>query len=176
MDNILRASQFVGKPVVTQSGKQIELIGDIIFDPQTHQALCFVIAPGGGWFGGAEIIPWSGDFSIEANAVKIPSEKEIVMAYKIPHIQEILESAQVSPGMKIATSGKRRIGILNDVYFNGATGEIQVYEVVTTSQHTGFIERAFLEPDETEFVRSDSLMLVISRTTAELIEDQISTS
>jgi uncharacterized protein YrrD len=166
------ASSFVGKQVVTQAGKLIDTISDVIFDPHTHQVLCFIIEPGG-WVGGAKIIPWSDKFSITPNALTIASPEQIVPARTVPHIQIILENVQVVVGKKIVASDGRQLGILDDVYFDQKTGEIQEYEVAPLYQKTGFERKAILEPEEVDFVEGSGAALVVSPATTDVIEKRI---
>lgn len=166
------ASSFVGKPVVTPAGKPIDIIDDVIFDPHTHQVLCFIIEPGG-WVGGAKILPWSDDFSITPNALTISSPEQIVLARTVPRIQKILENIQVVVGKKIVASDGRQLGILDDVYFDQHTGQIREYEITPLSPKPGFERKAILEPEEVDFVQSDNGMLRVSPATTDVIEDRI---
>ena len=167
------ASSFIGKPVVTQTGTPINTIGDVIFDPHTHQVLCFIIEPGG-WVGGAKILPWSDEFSITSNALTIASPEQIVLARTVPRIQAILENIQVVVGKKIVASDGRQLGILDDVYFDQHTGQIREYEITPLSPKPGFERKAILEPEEVDFVQSDNGMLrVVSPATTGVIERRI---
>jgi uncharacterized protein YrrD len=166
------ASSFVGKQVITQAGKLIDSISDVIFDPHTHQVLCFIIEPGG-WVGGTKILPWSDEFSITPTALTIASPEQIVLARTVPRIQTILENAQVVVGKKIVASDGRQLGILDDVYFDQKTGEIQEYEVAPLYQKTGFERKAILEPEEVDFVEGSGAALVVSPATTDVIEKRI---
>jgi uncharacterized protein YrrD len=171
-DTMNSASNFVGKLVVTQTGTPIDTIGDVIFDPHTHQVLCFIIEPGG-WVGGAKILPWSDDFSITPNALTISSPEQIVLARKIPYIQTVMENIQVVVGKKIMGSNGRQLGTLDDVYFDQHTGEIDEYEIAAPSQKPDFERIAMLEPEEVDFVQGDNAMLWVSPATTDLIEKRI---
>jgi uncharacterized protein YrrD len=166
------ASSFVGKQVVTQAGTPIDTICDVIFDPHTHQVLCFIIEPGG-WVGGTKILPWSDEFSITSNALTISSPEQIVFARTVPRIQAVLEDIQVVVGKKIVASDGRQLGILEDVYFDPKTGEIREYEVTTLFQKPGFERKALLEPEEMDFIESDNATLVVSPATTDVIEKRI---
>lgn len=168
------ASDFVGKPIVTQSGTLVNTIDDVVFDPQTHYVLCFIIEPGG-WGGGAKILPWSDDYSITANALTISSPEQIVLAREVPHIQEILENIQVVVGKKIVVPDGRQIGTLNDVHFDENTGEIFEYEIRGDLQITSSERHILLQPDEVEFEMRRGTALLVSATTADLIEQHIRT-
>ena len=167
------ASSFVGKQVVTQAGRIIDSISDVIFDPHTHQVLCFIIEPGG-WVGGAKILPWSDKFSITPNVLTITSPEQIVLARTVPRIQAVLENIQVVVGKKIMASDGRQLGILDDVYFDQETGEIQEYEVVSPLFHkTGFERKAILEPNEMDFIEGEGTTLMVSPETTDVIEKRI---
>jgi uncharacterized protein YrrD len=167
-----RASNFIGKPIFTQSGDQIETIDDVIFDPRTHHVLCFIVQPGG-WVGGAKILPWADDYSITPNALIISSQEQVVLARKVPHIQAILENTQLVIGKKIVAPDGRQIGILNDVQFDQHTGAIHEYEVTRNSPTTSSEQSIYLQPDDVEFEPSRGTVLLVSAATAELIEKQI---
>jgi uncharacterized protein YrrD len=167
-----RASSFIGKPVVTQSGEQLETINDVVFDPRTHHVLCFIVKPGG-WVGGAKILPWTHDYSITANALIISSQEQIVSAPKVPHIQEVLENTQVVVGKRIIAPDGHSLGILNDVYFDQATGEIHEYEVANDSTITSSKQHAILDPGDVEFALQRGAALSVSAATAELIEQHM---
>ena len=134
--------------------------------------LCFIIEPGG-WVGGAKIIPWSDEFSITPNTLTITSSEQIVPASTVPRIQTILENVQVVVGKRIVASDGRQLGILDDVYFDQDTGEIQEYEVAPLYQKTGFERKAILEPQEVDFVEGSSAVLVVSPATTDVIEKRI---
>lgn len=168
-----QASAFIGKPIVTPAGTQLETINDVVFDPQLHQVLCFIIAPGGGWFGGARILPWSDEFSFATNALIIPSQDQIVLARDVPWIQKILETIQVVAGKRILTSDERQIGILVDVYFDQNTGEIHEYEITAPTHTIDSNQNVALAPEEVDFVDGSNAVLVVSHATANLIESQI---
>ncbi|NDJ78518.1 MAG: hypothetical protein GYB65_19890 [Chloroflexi bacterium] len=168
-----KASDFVGKPIVTQSGEKIETIDDIVFDPEIHQVLCFIIAPGGGWFGGARILPWSTAVSITDHAIIISSQAQIVFARTLSRIQTLLENKQVLTGKKLVAPNGQRLGMLSDIYFDRDTGAIRVYEVSATIGHTGSSQRALLKPDEVDFIQGDGGTLRVSPPTADVIERQI---
>lgn len=168
-----KASHFAGKPVVTQSGEQIETIGDVIFDPQTHQALCFVLAPGGGWSGGAKILPWSHEFSIAANALVISSQDQIVLARTMSRIQAILENIHILVGQTIMTADGRRVGTLSDVYFDAHTGQIHQYEITRAARYIDPGHEVVVPPEEIEFEENDNHILLVSTATADRIEQHI---
>lgn len=169
-----KVSRLVGRPVVTETGAQIETINDVVFDPQTHHILCFVIAPGGGWFGGAKILPWSDRLSIKPNALVVSSPDQIVPARQIPEIQTMLESNnQLSVGKQLVTPDGRRIGVLSDIFFDKRTGEIRHYEVSRTTPKTAFRQTAILEPDEVHFEQGSDAVVQVAPDTASLIEERI---
>ncbi len=167
-----RASSFIGKPIFTPSGQQVDTIDDVIFDPHTHYVLCFMVEPGG-WVGGAKILPWSDDCAVTPHALTISSQEQIVFARKVPRIQEILEDIQVVVGKKIVAPDGRQLGILDDVYFDQKTGEIGGYEVIGLAQRTDFESKAILGPEEVDFVKGDNAVLLVSPATTDLIEQRI---
>lgn len=172
MANRSRASSLIGKPIVTQAGERVETIDDVIFDPQTHRILCFVVEPGG-WVGGTKILPWSGDCSITAHALIILSQAEVVLACKVPPIQTILENAQVVVGKQIVAPDARQIGILDDVHFDQHTGVICEYEIAGSSPTNHAEQRIVLQPDNVEFEVRRGTALWVSAKTADLIEHGI---
>jgi uncharacterized protein YrrD len=171
-DTMNSARDVVGKPIVTPSGTPVNTIADVIFDPHTHYVLCFIIEPGG-WVGGAKILPWSDDYSITPNALTLSSPEQIVLARKVPHIQEILENIQVVVGQKIVAADGRQLGILDDVFFNQNTGEIHEYEIGAPSPKLDFEQKATLEPEEVDFLQGDNGVLLVSAATTDLIKKQI---
>jgi uncharacterized protein YrrD len=164
-----QASNFIGKPIVTQSGERLETIDDVIFDPRTHHVLCFLIEPGG-WVGGAKILPWTHEYSITPSALIISSRDQVVSALNIPRMQAVLENAPVVIGKKILRSDGRQIGIVNDIYFDQQTGAIQEYEITGGSLTDSSEQRVILLPDDVEFEKHHGTALWVSAATADLIE------
>ncbi len=164
-----KASNIIGKPIITPSGEELETIDDMIFDPDTHRALCFLVESGG-WAGEARILPWSSELSIAVNAIIIASQDQIVLASKIPHIRDILENEPLSTGKEIMAPDGRRIGVLSDVYFDRNTGKVQGYEVTRVTWKTDAGHDVVLTPEEVDFTVDDNHVLLVSPATAERIE------
>lgn len=170
-----RASNFIGRPVVTQSGKQIETVDDVVFDPQTHQVLCFVMKQGGGWLGGAWILPWSGQVSIAPNALIVLSTEQIVLARTAPRIRMFLEKTQVVIGRKIVSPDNRHVGVLSDVYFDETTGDVIRYEMAGISPDNRTPQSIALPPAEVEFDMGDygNTFIVIAPATVDRIDSYL---
>lgn len=169
-----RASNYIGKPIFTEAGEQLDTINDVIFDPRIHQILCFVVEPGG-WSGGAKILPWNDELSITSDAVIVSSHAQVMLARKVPDIQQILETTQVVVGKQLIAPDGHQLGILNDVYFDAKTGTILEYEVIGSSTTTVADQRTMLQPDDVEFEMRRGTTLQVSATTAELLEHHVHT-
>jgi uncharacterized protein YrrD len=170
-----RASNYIGKPIFTEAGEPLDTINDVIFDPRTHQILCFVVEPGG-WSGGTKILPWNDEHSITSDAVIVSSHEQVVLARKVPDIQQILETAQVVVGKQMIAPDEHQLGILNDVYFDAKTGTILEYEIsIGNSSTTVADQRIMLQPDDVEFEMRRGTKLQVSATTAELLEQHVHT-
>ncbi len=173
-----RASNFIGKPVIIQSGKQIETVDDVIFDPHTHTVLCFSMSYGGGWLGGTRILPWSDQLSIAPNALIVASQDQIILARTLPHMREILEKSQVAVGKKLMSPDNRLWGTLSEVHFEQDTGKVRLYEITHSAQDSNAVQSIILQPDDVDFQTEDrsNTVLIISNATAERIENHVRAS
>ncbi len=126
---MLRANQIIGKPVVaSNSGKQIDVVKDLIFDHEAHRLLGFLTSRGG-WSGSARILPWSAALTIGLRAIIARSGNLVVEAASIPRVQELLEGGESVLGKPVHLADGTLVSTLSDVFFEKSTGIIKGYEI-----------------------------------------------
>ena len=126
---MLKGNDVIGKPVIAfDSGKEIEKIKDIIFDQDANRVLAFVVDEGG-WFSEARVIPWAGVKGIGADALIAHSDVHVVPAANLSELEAILARGNVLDGTTLMTTDGQDLGAMKDLYFDGATGRLEGYEV-----------------------------------------------
>jgi uncharacterized protein YrrD len=133
---MIKSNDIVGKPVLRKEiDKQVEIIHDIIFDPETKRILGFVVDEGG-WFKNARIVLWEGIAQIDEMGVTLVSEKYLIPADYAPPIQEMMEQGNILYQTKVITTEGEEVGQLADVYFNETTGKVEGFDVTGSETQT----------------------------------------
>jgi uncharacterized protein YrrD len=133
---MIKSNDIVGKPVLRKEiNKQVEIIHDIIFDPETKRILGFVVDEGG-WFKNARIVLWEGIEQIDEMGVTLVSEKYLIPADYAPPIQEMMEQGNILYQTKVITTEGEEVGQLADVYFNEITGKVEGFDVTGLESQT----------------------------------------
>jgi uncharacterized protein YrrD len=124
-----KGTDLIGKAVVTyDTGEQIAIILDVIFDQDSNMLLGFLVDEAG-WFSSSKVIPFVSIRSIGIDAIIVSSKDATVSASEIQPIDRVLEHNNIMKGVKIISTDGRDLGTTIDLYFDELTGKIDGYEV-----------------------------------------------
>lgn len=166
-----KGSDIIGKPIISfDSGKIIERIKDVLFDAPARKILGLLVEEGG-LLSKARILPFSKIKSIGQDAVTVDSGNVIVDSEADTRLGEVSKSKNVARGTKVLTEDGKNLGVINDVYFDEGTGQIEGYEVsggVFSDAYTG---RSFLPAPEALKIGEDVAFVPVQ--IAQMMEEQV---
>lgn len=166
-----KGKDIVGKPVIAyDSGEQVDLIIDLIFDQDENRLLGFLIDEGG-WFSDAKVLPLDLVKAIGIDAVIIPSKDVIAVSSQYPAIHRILERNNILNGTRIMTTDGRDLGTLVDFYFDQMTGVVEGYEASGGLFADAYSGRSFVPAPHTLKIGED--VAFVPAETADLMEEQV---
>jgi uncharacterized protein YrrD len=166
-----KGKDIVGKPVIAyDSGEQVDLIIDLIFDQDENRLLGFLIDEGG-WFSDAKVLPLDLVKAIGIDAVIIPSKDVIAVSSQYPAIHRILERNNILNGTRIMTTDGRDLGTLVDFYFDQMTGVVEGYEASGGLFADTYSGRSFVPAPHTLKIGED--VAFVPAETADLMEEQV---
>lgn len=161
---LLRASELIGRSVVTLSGDLVAEIKDIVFERTGGRIAGFTLRnPGLFSRGRKDALPWDGVHGVGRDAVMVSDETVLIAAKTLaPHKQvrkaDVLED-------RVLTDNGRDLGRVVDVVLHGGTSlELVGYEV-EASEALGTAGRRVLIPlPDTVAVSGENLIVPAAAT------------
>lgn len=124
-----RAKDVIGLSIILfENGEEIEAVEDILFNKDKKRVIGFLIDEGG-WFKGAKILLLKNAHSIGKDAIIIKNKDYIMSSTNIPEVEKILEGQYNLFDIEVMDDKGDIIGRVDDIIFNGKTGEIEYLEV-----------------------------------------------
>ena len=135
----MRSSKdMTGVPLITRnSGTKVGKVEDVVLNRECTKVLGFVVDEPG-LFSGTRVVAWSSVLIVGIDAVIIDHESSLKKAALIPEIEQVLERGYVLKGLDLQTTQGRKLGRIEEFYFDSATGEVLGFEL------SGGREKSFL--------------------------------
>ena len=131
----MNATSIKGKDVVglrvlsVNDGKQIETVGDIIYDPSEQRVRALLVASGG-IFSKPKAIAIQDVLSIGRDAVMVQDQDAVVSLDELPkRVHEIADSKDNLAKTRVVTQEGTELGQVSDIIFNSVTGSVEQLEV-----------------------------------------------
>lgn len=145
----MRGQDIMRLPVITRDdGRRVGQVEDLVIDRNGTKILGIVIDEKG-VFSSARVVAWAGIVMPGLDVVIIDSEKSVVKASEIPEIAEVLERDYVLRGSRLETTGGKELGVIENVYFDPATGAVEGFELSGGRNEAVVSGRAFLPASPT---------------------------
>ena len=155
----MRASELIGRPVVTLAGDDLAEIRDVVYDSERGELLGFTLNQRS-WFGGKlrERLTADAVHAIGKDAVMVPSDAALVDAGEAPEaVAEAAPDRNVL-GASVLTESGTKIGDVSDVIVALGSGARAVgYEV--TGGESGDAVARYIPLPEQRAVSGDALVV-----------------
>ena len=161
---LLRASELIGRSVVTLGGELVAEIKDIIFERTGGRIAGFTLR-NPGLFSRArkDALPWDGVHGVGRDAVMVPDETVLVSAKELAPRKQARKADVLED--RVLTDNGRDLGRVVDVVLHGGSGlEVVGYEV-EASEVLGTAGRRVLIPlPDTVAVSGENLIVPAAAT------------
>lgn len=125
---MIKGKELLNRPIIAiSSGDQIDVVRDVVFDPQGNRVLALLVDEGG-WFSAAKAVPFDRIRSIGPDAVMIASPADITSEREDGQLKQALHSGVNLIGMNLVTTDGQTLGKIADVYFDERSGVVEGYE------------------------------------------------
>jgi uncharacterized protein YrrD len=166
-----KGKDVIGQPVIAyDSGENVEIVIDLIFDQDENRLLGFLIDEGG-WFSNAKVLPLDCVKAIGVDAVIISSKDMIIPSGNSERIHRIMEQNNILNGTRIMTIDGRDLGTLVDFYFDEVTGAVEGYEASGGLFADAYSGRSFVPAPQTLKIGED--VAFVPAETADLMQEQV---
>jgi uncharacterized protein YrrD len=127
---MIRGRDILRLPVISRDmGKKVGQVEDFVIDRQGIRVLGVVVDEGG-IFSDARVVPWPSVLAVGFDGVIIDSESSVVKASDVSEIHEVLERGFVLHGSRVETTAGRELGVIENFFFDSATGALQGFELI----------------------------------------------
>jgi uncharacterized protein YrrD len=167
---LLRASELVGRPVVTLSGDFIAEIKDIVFERAGGRIAGFTLRnPGLFSRSRKDSLPWTGVHALGRDAVMVPDETVLIAAKELAPRKQARRADVLED--RVLTDNGRDLGRVVDVVLHsGASLDVVGYEVAA-SETLGTAGRRVLIPLPDTVAVSGEHLIVPAAATEFVSED-----
>src|SRR5689334_17039310 len=168
---VLRASEVIGRPVVTLSGELVAEVKDVVFERTGGRIAGFTLRnPGLFSRSRKDSLPWDGVHGVGRDAVMVPDETVLVAVDELaPHKQA--RKADVLQDRVLTDNGRDLGRVVDVVLHSGTTLEVVGYEV-EASEALGTAGRRVLIPlPDTVAVSGEHLIVPAAAT--EFVSDDL---
>lgn len=167
---LLRASELIGRPVVTLSGELIAEIKDIVFERTGGHIAGFTLRnPGLFSRSRKDSLPWGGVHGIGRDAVMVPDETVLIAAKELAPRKQARKADVLQD--RVLTDNGRDLGRVTDVVLHGGTGLDVVGYEVEASEALGTAGRRILIPLPDTVAVSGEHLIVPAAATEFVSED-----
>lgn len=127
---IIKGDKILGLKIISiDTGKEIDTISDIIYDPKLNKVRGFVVSEGG-WFKDAQVLLIENVKNIGADAVMVQSENVIRTPDQVQdRVMSIAEHGHNLTKTKVITEDGTQLGIITDILFDSDSGQVEEFEV-----------------------------------------------
>jgi uncharacterized protein YrrD len=127
---LIKGNDVIGLKVMTMdTGKHIEDVSDLIYDPQEHKVTAFLLKPAG-MFKDAKVVGFADIKRIGKDAVMVESEAVMRKAGDISErVASIAKDDTYLTKTKIMTEDGTELGKVSDLLFDEFTGDVMELEV-----------------------------------------------
>ncbi|MGH3753596.1 MAG: PRC-barrel domain-containing protein [Pseudonocardiaceae bacterium] len=161
---LLRASELIGRPVVTLGGELVAEIKDIVFERTGGRIAGFTLRnPGLFSRSRKDSLPWGGVHGVGRDAVMVPDEAVLLATAELAPRKQARKSDVLQD--RVLTDNGRDLGRVVDVVLHGGTSlEVVGYEV-EASEALGTAGRRVLIPlPDTVAVSGENLIVPAAAT------------
>jgi uncharacterized protein YrrD len=168
-----RGRDLMRLPIITRdNGKRVGQVVDFIIDRNGTRVLGILVDEKG-IFSSARVVAWPGILVLGIDVVIIDSEASVVKASEVPEIEEVLGRGFVLVGNRVETTEGRELGVIENFYFNPATGAVEGFELAGGRNEAAPSGQAFLPASPTfeagkeySFVAADAAGAIVDLKTA----------
>jgi uncharacterized protein YrrD len=168
---LLRASELIGRPVVTLGGDLVAEIKDIVFERTGGRIAGFTLR-NPGLFSRArkDALPWGGVHGAGRDAVMVPDETVLIPAKELAPRKQARKANVLQD--RVLTDNGRDLGRVVDVVLHGgASLEVVGYEVETSEALGTAGRRVFIPLPDTMAVSGEHLIVPAAAT--EFVSDDL---
>lgn len=167
---LLRASELIGRPVVSLSGELVAEVKDIVFEPAGGRIAGFTLRnPGLFSRSRKDSLPWDGVHGLGRDAVMVPDETVLVATKELVPPKQARKADVLED--RVLTDNGRDLGRVVDVVLHSGTSlEVVGYEV-EASEALGTAGRRVLIPLPDTVAVSGEHLIVPAAATEFVSED-----
>ena len=153
-----RGKEVIGMAVVARdTGQEISRVQEVIVHRVKKCVVCFLVRRAS-WFRKARVVPFARVLSVVGTSVTVPSLDAVVGPERVLDGVRLLGRHGLG-GTPLISANGHEIGQICDFFFDGRTGEIEGFEVLTGYSVDAMSGPVFLPLDDDVLIGKDSVVV-----------------